>query len=347
MSDIAIVYGAIPDLNPITQDLKSEIGVLKSVDDIVCALSENHTVRRTPFTGDIVLFMRKIQEVKPDAVFNLFEGVYGLSKTEALIPAALDLMDIPYTGAKPKALQICLTKPLTKEILLQRSVLTPRFEVLKPDGPIETALAFPIIVKPEHEDASIGISNQSVVTTEEELAERVMAIWAHYRQGALIEEYIDGREFNVAIIGDSEHDAVNGNPFAPQVLPISEICFDTLPEGFHHIVTYNAKWHEETAEYKGTVPVCPANIAPELETRLKQIAMRTFEALGCRDYARVDFRVSKEGVPYVIDVNPNPDISKDAGLARSAKAHGLKYKQLVQKIADYALNRNGHAKKGM
>ncbi|NTV46001.1 MAG: ATP-grasp domain-containing protein [Chlorobiales bacterium] len=345
MSEIVVVYGAIPDLNPATQDLKSEISILKSVEDIVSALAEVHTVRTIPFTGDIVLFMRKIQEFKPDAVFNLFEGVYGLSKTEMLIPTALDLMDVPYTGAKPKALQLCLTKPVTKEILLQRSVATPKFRVLEPNTPIEIDLQFPMIVKPEHEDASIGISNQSVVKMESELDAMVDAIWQQYRQGALVEEYIDGREFNVAIIGDSEQEGVIANPFAPVVLPISEICFDTLPEGFHHIVTYNAKWNEETAEYKGTVPSCPAKIAPEMEVRLKQIAMRAFEALGCRDYARVDFRVSKEGVPYVIDINPNPDISKDAGLARSAKAHGLDYNQLVQKIASYALNRSGYSKK--
>lgn len=341
MSEIVVVYGAIPDLNPATQDLKSEISILKSVEDIVSALAEVHTVRTIPFTGDIILFMKRVQEFNPDAVFNLFEGVYGLSKTEMLIPTALDLMEVPYTGAKPKALQLCLTKPVTKEILLQRSVQTPKFRVLQPNIPIEIDLQFPLIVKPEHEDASIGISNQSVVKTEAELAERVETIWEQYEQGALVEEYIDGREFNVAIIGDSDHNGIVGNPFAPVVLPISEICFDTLPQGFHHIVTYNAKWNEETPEYKGTVPSCPAIIDSELEVRLKQIAMRAFEALGCRDYARVDFRVSKDGAPYVIDINPNPDISKDAGLARSAKAHGLDYNQLVQKIAGYALNRNG------
>lgn len=345
MSQVTVVYNAIPDLNPATEDIKSEISVLKSVEDIVSALSEIHTVGTMPFTGDIVLFMQKIRELQPDAVFNLFEGVYGLSKTEVLIPKALDLLDIQYTGAKPRALELCLTKPVAKEVLLHRSVLTPKFRVLQPNVPIETGLDFPLFVKPEHEDASIGISNQSVVNSEPELVARAQAIWQRYKQGALVEEYIDGREFNVAIIGDPDHNRLPGNPFAPQVLPISEICFDTLPEGFHHIVTYNAKWHEETMEYKGTVPSCPAKIDTELDVRLKQIAMRAFEALGCRDYARVDFRVSKDGVPYVIDVNPNPDISKDAGLARSAKALGLDYNKLVQKIASYALNRNGVALK--
>jgi D-alanine-D-alanine ligase len=315
------------------------MGILESVNAVSAALAEEYRVSPLAFTGDIILLMEQLMDIKPDAVFNLFEGTYRLSKSEVFVPIALDLLGIPYTGSPAKTLELCVQKAKTKELLLRRAAPTPRFVVFKPNESIETTIPFPMIVKPEHEDASIGISNESVVQDINALRCRVEFIWQTHKQPALVEEFIDGREFNVAILGDSDYENELAHSSAPRALPISEIQFDTMPEGYAKIVTYKAKWEEESVEYKETKPVCPASISPQLEMELRQIALRAFNALGCRDYARVDFRVSRTGKPYVVDVNPNPDISEGAGFARSALAGGFAYPTLIRKIASFALSR--------
>jgi D-alanine-D-alanine ligase len=339
LNHLVVIYNAVPDRSSLAADLKSEMGVMEAASGVVAALVESYRVSSLPFTGDIILLMEQLEDLKPDAVFNLFEGTYRLSKSEVLIPLMLDLLHIPFTGSPAKTLEMCVHKVRTKEILLRRSVPTPRFQVFQPNGKIETMIAFPLMVKPEHEDASIGISNESVVSTFDQLEKQVKMIWAAHRQGALCEEFIDGREFNVAILGDSRYENDFAHPLAPKVLPISEISFSGMPEGYQRIVSYKAKWDEESIEFKETKPICPPEIDLKLELRLKQIALRVFNALGCRDYARIDFRVNDDGEPFVVDINPNPDISKDAGLARAARIGGLDYNQLIRKIAEFALNR--------
>lgn len=339
MKHVVVIYNAVPDRHSIAHDIKSEMGVLENVDAVSAALAEEFKVSPLAFTGDVVLLMEQLMEIQPDIAFNLFEGAYRVSKSEVFVPIALDLLEIAYTGAPAKTLELCLQKAKTKEVLLRRSVPTPRFALFKPGDAIETELPFPLIVKPEREDASLGISNDSVVYSREALTRQVEWIWQTLRQPALVEEFIDGREFNVAILGDGDYEHLLGHPNAPRALPISEISFETMPAGYPRIVTYKAKWEEESVEYKETKPLCPAPIDAKLEMELKQIAMRVFNATGCRDYARVDFRVSPSGKPFVVDVNPNPDISQDAGLARAARAAGLEYPALIRKIASFALSR--------
>jgi D-alanine-D-alanine ligase len=339
MAHVVVIYNNVPDRSLLAQDLKSELGLLHAADGVAAALRARHRVTVLPFTGDVILLGEQLRVLKPDAVFNLFEGVFGFSQSEVFVPITLDLLGIPYTGSPAKTLETCVKKSLTKKILLRRSIPTPPFQVFAVGAPIEPQLSFPIFVKPDCEDASLGISNDSVVYTPEQLESQVKVIWQKFSQPALCEAFIDGREFNVAILGDPDYEQIIAHPFAPKVLPISEICFDTMPAGYQHIVSYNAKWEDSSIEYRETKPVCPAPIDLKLELELKQIALRTFHAMGCRDYARIDFRYSHDGKLYVIDVNPNPDISPDAGFARSAHAAGYSYAQLIQTIADFALNR--------
>ncbi len=339
MAHFVVIYNSVPDRYSLSHDLKSELGLLQVAQGVAEALREYHQVSLLPFTGDVILLGEHLRALKPDVAFNLFEGAYGFSKSEVFVPITLDLLQIPYTGSPAKTLETCVQKSLTKKILLRRSVPTPRFQVFDIGAAIETELTFPIFVKPECEDASLGISNDSVVYTQSQLEKQVETIWQKFSQPALCEEFIDGREFNVAILGDSDYEQTIGHPFAPKVLPISEISFTTMPDGYQRIVSYNAKWQESSVEYQATQPLCPAAIDLKLELELKQLALRTFNALGCRDYARIDFRYSNDGKLYVIDVNPNPDISPDAGLARSAQAAGYDYNRLIQTIADFALNR--------
>jgi D-alanine-D-alanine ligase len=186
-----------------------------------------------------------------------------------------------------------------------------------------------MIVKPSREDASVGIDDRSVVNTPGELRRQVHYVIEEFDQPALAEEYIDGRELNVAILG-----SVN-----PLVLPISEIDFSGLTSEMHKIVSYEAKWIPDSVAFKGTQGVCPAPLPPRLEAEIRATALRCFHLVGCRDYARVDFRLSPAGVPYVLEVNPNPDISDDAGFARSTRTYGLSYSEAIGKIVESVLER--------
>jgi D-alanine-D-alanine ligase len=165
-----------------------------------------------------------------------------------------------------------------------------------------------------------------VVNNPEELKKQFEFLSMTYKQDIIAEEYIEGRELNVAVLGNS-------------ILPVSEIDFTGLPENFPKIVTYDGKWIAESIYYENTKPKCPADLDKKLKKKVETIALHAFEALGCRDYARIDLRISKSGKPYVIEVNPNPDISEDSGFARAASAKGISYPELLFTIANYALKR--------
>jgi D-alanine-D-alanine ligase len=234
-------------------------------------------------------------------------------------------------------LGLCLDKAKTKIILSHYGIPTAKFDLFNEsiDGCKKINLRFPVIVKPVHEDASAGINEKSVVYDRKELEERVEYIIKMFKQPALVEEFIDGREVNVAILGN--------NP--PVVLPISEIDFSHLPSHLPKIVSYEAKWIPNTDYYEKTIPICPAPLEPELERKIKDIALSCYKIMGCRDYARVDMRIDKEGNPYVLEVNPNPDLSRNAGFMRSASVYGLTPEETIVKIAEIAIERSYADKK--
>ncbi|MBU1537489.1 ATP-grasp domain-containing protein, partial [Myxococcota bacterium] len=215
-----------------------------------------------------------------------------------------------------------------KAYLAAHGVPTPAYRSVAPgeDASVCSGLEFPLFVKPRSEDASLGIGMNSRVTSTTELAERIAYIHRTYGQDALVEQFIAGREFNVALVGN--------NPSV--VLPISEIIFDsrlTVP-----IVTYEGKWQEDSDQYTGTLPRCPAPLEPHEEAVLHKVAKRAYDLCGLQDYGRVDIRM-EDGVPFVLEVNANPDISPEAGLARSARIAGIPYDQLIRRIVEYALSR--------
>jgi D-alanine-D-alanine ligase len=310
----------------------SEIGVVEEMEDIKSAL--NSLGYRTSIFNVDSKFHRLVDYLRterPDLVFNLVESVENESAQEMNIAAVYELMRVPFTGAGPLALGTALNKPRVKDILASHGIRTPKFQVFQPGLPVvpKRGLGFPLIVKPATEDASVGIDDLSVVYTKRDLVTRVHFIHREYEQAALVEQYIDGRELNVAIIGN--------NP--PIALPISEIDFSGLTKGMHKIVSYEAKWMHGTVAFEGTKGVCPAVLPRKTEAELRATALRCFTLIGCRDYARVDFRLTKKGVPFVLEVNPNPDISDDAGFARSARAHGFTFPEIVGKIVESALER--------
>ncbi|NWG12083.1 MAG: ATP-grasp domain-containing protein [Acidobacteria bacterium] len=268
--------------------------------------------------------------IAPRFVFNLCEEINHRCELEMCVAGLLDLMGIPYTGSGPLALGLALNKFRVKKMLRSFNIPTAR-GYLHPPGENSCVrnLGFPVIVKPVHEDGSLGIGPSSVCKDSAGLREQVKIVHDIYRQSALVEEYLDGREFNVSILGDGR----------PEILAISEIDFSGMPPGMPRIVSYQAKWDEDSPLYRGTVPVCPARIPGRLESRVRDLAVRSFRAVGCRDYARIDMRTDAEGRVRVLEVNPNPDIGPKAGFARAARAAGYTYTDMVLRISEFALAR--------
>lgn len=310
----------------------SEVGVLKEMQDIKKALNALG-YRATTFNvdGNIFNLIDHLRGEKPDLIFNLVECVENESDQEMNVAGMYELLKIPYTGAGPLALGTALDKPRVKELLNCHGIKTPLHQVFRAHDKIELNpdLTYPLIVKPSREDASIGISDDSVVYNAPDLRKRIRYILDEFDQPALVEQFIEGRELNVAVIGNKK----------PVALPISEIDFSGLTRDMHRIVSYDAKWMQGTVAYTGTQGVCPASVGADVEATLKDIALRCYRIIGCRDYARIDFRLAADGTLYVLEVNPNPDISDDAGFARSARAYGFTFPQVVGRIVEYALER--------
>jgi len=274
-------------------------------------------------------FVSDLKKAKPDAVFNLCETFCGDAKLQTVVTRILDEMKIPYTGSHSMALDLTTDKTRTKEILEGTGIPTPRFRIFRSAKDVRTSgLRFPLIVKPNFEDGSVGIEADSVVADRSQLRKKVAEVTQKYSQPALVEEYIDGRELNVAVfIGPSA-----------EVLPISEIVF-TFPEGVPKITSYTAKWMESSDEYKGTVGVCPSQLPEDVQEKVKSIASQCIKASGVRDYARVDMRLDQNNQPYVIEVNANPDISPGAGFMRSFSASGRTYDDFVSSVLQWTLER--------
>jgi D-alanine-D-alanine ligase len=287
-----------------------------------------HETRLVPVSGDLHELRARLAILEPDCAFNLCESLAGDARLETAVPLLLELLGIPCTGSSPEALSQALYKDRVKQRLEAAGVPTPRACVMAhEDDPCE--VPFPVIVKPVREDGSAGITSRSVVHDRATLREVVRDVVRAYRQPCLVEGFIAGRELNVALFGF---------PTA-RVLPLSEIDFSALPEGEPRIVSYAAKWHEGSLADRGTKPMLHPELPPGLAVRVRRVAVEAFRALGMRDYGRVDIRLSGAGVPYVVDVNPNCDLSPNAGMARAALAVGIDYSSLAKLLVRYALRR--------
>jgi len=308
----------------------SETGFSHQIGIIKKSLLEKFTdVETLPVDKNIEKFIRTLNDYSPDAVVNFVESVEGISSYEYCLASIYQLLGYNYTGNIPSCLGNCLNKERAKNILRAFGINTPKSVSIKHNGKLSASqvkLKYPVILKLLNEDASIGISEFSVVKNFKELKKQLAFLQKTYMQDILIEEYIEGRELNVAILGKS-------------VLPISEITFKGLPKDLPKIVTYDGKWMEDSIYYDNTKPVCPAKLNKRIKKKVEDIALLAFEALNCRDYARVDIRLDKVGIPFVIEVNPNPDVSTDSGFARAAAAAGMSYSDLLGRIADFALIR--------
>jgi D-alanine-D-alanine ligase len=260
-------------------------------------------------------------------IFNLCESFRNKTYLEPYIISVFEHLGFRYTGSNRRTLATCLNKARAKEILQAHGISTAPYQVLTPYT-IDRRINYPIFVKPVSEDASIGITLNSVVHDDRALRRQVRYIWDKYHEPALCEEFIDGREFNVTVLGNE----------SPRVLPLSEINFRHIANPFARIVSFRAKWVSTSEEYLKTPPTCPARISDALRTRIEDVARRAYTAMGLHDYGRVDIRV-KNGVPYVLEVNPNADLSPDAGIARAARVAGMSYADLADEIVRLAARR--------
>jgi D-alanine-D-alanine ligase len=327
------VYNGKPSQDNLPLNDLSETGFIQNIQKIKKILLKSFkTVDTLAVDSNVQRIVSRINKFSPDAIFNFVESIEGISSYEYCTAGLFELLGFDYTGNTPFCLGNSLNKERTKNILRSFKIRTPKSLVLNSlrrnngNGFKKFDLKFPVILKLLNEDASIGISEFSVVNNPEELKKQFEFLFETYKQEIIAEEYIDGRELNVAIFGET-------------VLPVSEIDFTGLPENLPKIVTYDGKWIAESVYYNNTKPKVTAELDKKLEKKGTATALEAYHALSCRDYARVDVRIDKSGKPYVIEVNPNPDISEDSGFARAAASKGINYPELLITIANFAINR--------
>ena len=329
-SKIAIIYNKpTNDRYETMGEEKAVASVLDEVRAVYRALSElGYPTIKAPLIPPLERVREDLKAIETELVFNLFEGFDGLPETEAVVAGMLDELGMPFTGNPAPTLSLALNKAKAKAVLEAGGVKTPNYQALSPENLHLFNLSFPCIVKPSGEDASHGLSEESVVNDLEQLKRQVIKLSQFFRGDALVEEFLPGREFNVTLLGNKD----------PVVLPVAEMTY-SLPPEMPEILTFAAKWEKGSLYFNGTKATCPAQIGDREQEQITQTALAAFKLLGCRGYARVDMRLDDQGVPNVMEVNPNPDITPGYGAARSAKAAGMTYTRFIEKVITLALEK--------
>lgn len=296
------------------------------------ALAENgHATRSLAVDDAVQPLIDELTKEQPELVFNLAESFRGKSALESNVAALLNLLDLRYTGSSPAGLILAGDKTLTKKVLAFHGIQSAKFATMY-RGQVDWSgdIKFPLLVKPPQEDASLGITQKSVVNDVKELLDVISSTQQEYQSPVLVEEFIDGREFYVGVIGNSKVEA----------LPIIELDFSKFPAGLPKIASWEAKWgddgDEKGAQFEGTKSIFPTDLSEELTNKIQQVAIDSFQALRLRDYARVDLRVTAEEEVYVIEANPNCYLEQNSEFARSAQKAGLEYPALISRIVELA-----------
>lgn len=304
-----------------------------------CLEAHGHTVVMVNIRDSFDTMLAAIRTHTPDVVMNLVEFFLDDAELEHDVPALFELLGVEYTGNRPLALSLCQKKPQAKALLAAHGLPVPRGVVVETMDALEGIdLAYPIMVKPAYDDASGGIDSGSVVHDRDQLTARVHKMLFEHKQAALVEEYIEGREIHCAILGD-------------RTLPLYEMQFkggtDEQGKPLPKIITYRAKWDPYSRDHHAVQGVCPApDVDPAVAKKIEDIALRAYRALNCRDYARVDMRVDgRTNQPYILEVNPNPDLAESCAFAASAYASGRTYESMIGEIVQLALVRKAGPKK--
>jgi D-alanine-D-alanine ligase len=290
-----------------------------------------HDVRMLGLEDELKPIRDAIEEWKPSVVFNLLEQFHGETAYDQNVASYLQLLRIPYTGCNPRGLMLARGKDLSKKLLAYHRIPVPQFAVFPMQRKIKRPkrLGFPLIVKSLTEDSSSGIAQASVVHSDEKLEERVTFIHERIGTAAIAEQYIEGRELYVGVLGNERI----------RTLPIWELEFGDMAEGASRIATEKVKFDVNYQERRGILQGIAENIAPELATRIHKVARRICHTLELDGYARIDFRLAADGTPYFLEANPNPDIAEVEVFSESAKHDGLKYKDLLNRLLTLGLSR--------
>ncbi len=313
---IAVTY------NEIFLKDSSDVKEVKDTAEIIGKILEkDYEVEIIPCGRDIFTFIKNLKEFFPNAVFNLCEAFRDKSIGEMFVASIYELLGIPYTGSPPLTIGICLNKVLTKKLLVSHGLPTPPWFLKDEIEKIDDNM-FPLIIKPISEDGSLGIFRENVIFERNELERKMESFYERAKVPFFLEKYIDGRELNVSFLGKES-------------ICIGEIEFKIYPR----ILTYDGKWKENSEDDLGTVPKYPAELKEEEREKILKIAKKAFEIFGLRDYARIDMRMDESGNLFVIDVNPNPDLSTDAGFARALRVSGINYEDGIKRILQFALER--------
>ncbi len=292
-----------------------------------------HQVEPVEVDKRVEPLVNALGRVDADLVFNIAESFRGKSALESNVAALLNLMGLRYTGSSPSGLMLAGDKILAKKVLTFHGIRTPRFATSY-RGALDWVedLQFPVIVKPPQEDASVGLTSGSVVRDLKQLLERMDALQSEFESPILVEEFVEGREFYVGVLGNAN----------ARALPVIELDFSKFPADRPRMASWEAKWGDDEgggAEFEGTASIFPENLPEDLIERLDKAALDAFGALRLRDYARIDFRVNDAGEVFVIEVNPNCYLERDSEFARAAARGGLGYDALIERILELAAGR--------
>ena len=322
---VAVLYTSVFEaLKDVKEEAREDMDLAVNARSVTGVLrSAGHDAWTLMFGKDPGELVSGLRSSGAEVVFNLSECPNLSPEKELHACALLELLRLPYTGNGPLALGVCNSKALAKQLLIANGIPTPRFRLYTDDPADEPGLSYPLVVKPANEDGSAGITEDSVVADLASLRRQVTWLREGFRQDSLVEEFVDGREFNVGVLG-------NGTATDPhRSLPPAELVYRNP---HWRLCTYESKWDATHPSYAEIVPVCPANASTEIAARLSEITLACARIFRLAGYARVDFRMNSNGELFVLEVNPNPDISPDAGMARAARAAGLPYPDLILEI---------------
>ncbi len=329
---IALTYNLKRKDDTLPADYFSEYDSQDTINAIVSALkAKGHVVE--PIDVEYPSLVSYFRNNRVDMVFNIAEGKNGKFR-ESEVPALLDYFNIPYTGSSTFSLALAMNKALTKKILRADNIPTPKFQIFtKGNEELNPDLNFPLIVKPNCEGSAKGISKSNVVNTKDDLFKKIKDTIGVYKQEALVEEFIEGKELTVGILENGK----------TTVLPILEIDFSSCKNSGEYFYSWRMKEYQGNADL-GLVPTfhCPARLDEETEEKVKEVALKTHRAVGCLDISRTDIRLNKNNIPYVLEINPLPGLDpKESNLPIMAYAAGMKYEDLIEAILMNASERNG------
>jgi D-alanine-D-alanine ligase len=311
---------------------EQEINVWKTEYDVISTMrASGHEVLPLAVQYELMPIRDAVENFKPDVVFNLLDQFHGETAYDQNVASYLELLRVPYTGCNPRGLMLSRGKDLSKQLVSHHRIAVPDFVVFPKQRKVRRPkrLAFPLIVKSRSEDASEGISQASVVNSDEKLAERVAFIHDRVGTAAIAEQYIEGREIYVGVLGTDRLRA----------LPVWELSFGELAPGAYAIATERVKHNPDFQERRKVMQGPAKDLPPELAARIQRLAKRVCQTLQLDGYARVDFRLTPDGVPYFLEGNPNPEIARSQEFAQAAKHDGIGYPELIDRILSLGIRR--------